>query len=117
MGAAVGFFTCKQEQDQSIEEFSKKLKFLASSCGFEQQITLDRLSLRDVFIAGSNSAPVLSVVLQSADKISFSEAINKAKLIQQIREDTVSTQVPMKVYSADEIDVHKVTDTAKSLEK
>ena len=116
VGAAVQFFTCKQEQGQSIEDFSKKLKFLASSCGFEQQITLDRL-LRDVFIAGLNSAPVLSAVLQSADKMSFSEAINKAKLIQQIREDTVSIQVPMKVYSAEEIDVHKVTDTVKSLER
>lgn len=89
VGAAVSFFKYKQIQGQSIEQFSQQLNFLASKCGFDTQCTLDRL-LRDVFISGLNSPAVLSTVLQSADKMNYAEAVDKAKLVQQLRQDATS---------------------------
>lgn len=86
VGASVKFFMYRQQQSQSIEDFSKELRFLASSCDFEN-ITADRL-LRDVFIAGLSSSHVLSTVLQEAEDLSFSEAVEKAKFVQQVKDDT-----------------------------
>lgn len=86
VGAAVTFFKYKQQQGQTIEQFSQQLNFLASKCGFDKQCTLDRL-LRDVFIAGLNSPAILATVLQSAESKTFSEAVEKAKLVQQLRDD------------------------------
>lgn len=97
IGAAVHFFTSKQEQGQTIEEYSKKIKSRASQCGFDQQISLNRI-LRDVFVAGSNSAPVLSTIMESADSMTFEESVEKAKLIQQIREDTAVMQRPANIH-------------------
>ena len=70
IGSAVQFFSCKQQQGQSVEDFKKKLKFLASQCGFDQQVPLNRI-LRDVFVSGLNSTPVLSAVMISAENLSF----------------------------------------------
>ena len=88
VGASVKFFTYKQRPEQSLEEYSKELRFLASKCNFEKNLTLDRL-LRDVFIAGIRSSNILTSVLQAADKLSFPEAIEKAKMIHQVREDAI----------------------------
>lgn len=115
VGASVDFFSYKQEDNQSIEEYTKQLKFLASKCSFDQQITLDRL-LRDVFVAGLKSAPILSSVLQTADSMSFQEAVDKAKLIEQIRKDTISIHAPSRIHATqmvDSNDVHKVTSAKK----
>ena len=102
MGHPYNFFPCKQRQGETIEEFSKQLKFLASQCEFNQTVTLDRL-LRDVFVAGLNSAPVLSSVMQSADSMSFNEAIEKAKFVQQIREDTADMQSTARVNATQDL--------------
>ena len=116
VGASVQFFTCKQEASQTIEDYSKKLKFLASQCNFDQHITLDRL-LRDVFVAGLNSTPVLSTVLQTADSMTFNEAIDKAKLVHQIRQDAVSIQLPSSIHIAEEVEgtseVHKLKSSGR----
>ena len=108
---------CKQEASQTIEDYSKKLKFLASQCDFNQQITLDRL-LRDVFVAGLNSRPVLSTVLQTADSMTFNEAIDKAKLVHQIRQDAVSIQHPSSIHVTEEVEetseVHKLQSSGRS---
>ena len=115
VGAAVKFFSYKQQADQTLEEFSKELRFLASKCNFEEHLTVDRL-LRDVFIAGISSSQILSTVLQSADKLSFSEAVEKAKMLQQVREDAVhlqniphhTTRVHATAESDGELPVHRL---------
>lgn len=106
VGTSVKFFTYKQQTHQNIEDYSKELRFLASKCNFEQDLTVDRL-LRDVFIAGINSSHVMSAVLQSADKLTFSAAVEKAKLIQQVRDDTAILHQPHQHHS----NVHATQDT------
>ena len=103
VGASVNFFTYKQQPNQTIEEFSKELRFLASKCNFDQTLTLDRL-LRDVFIAGISSSHVLGSVLQTADKLTFPEAVEKAKLVQQVREDAATLHQPQVARA------HQITD-------
>lgn len=110
VGASVKFFAYKQQAGQTLEEFSKELRFLASKCNFEQHLTVDRL-LRDVFIAGINSPQVLTAVLQSADKLSFPEAVEKAKMLQTVREDAASLHnslQPTRVHASSEADYHAV---------
>lgn len=115
IGSSVEFFRSKQEQGQSIEDFSQLVKFRASQCGFEQQIHLDRL-LRDVFIAGLNSSGVLSSVMQSADSLTFDEAIKKAKLVHQVRLDAAVINTPDKLHAAssEDSDVHKFAIKSKN---
>ena len=49
-----------------------------------------------MFIAGisSPSPHILSTVMQSADKLTFSLAVEKAKMLHQVREDAISIQSP-----------------------
>ena len=115
VGAAVKFFSYKQQADQTLEEFSKELRWLASKCNFEEHLTVDRL-LRDVFIAAISSSQIISTVLQSADKLTFSEAVDKAKILQQVREDAVhlqniprhTTRVHATAESDGELHVHRL---------
>ena len=91
IGTSVQFFSCKKKTGESIEDFSRELKHLVSQCDYDQTITLDRL-LRDVFVAGLRSGPVMSAVMQSADTLSFNDAIDKAKMVHQIRQDAAELQ-------------------------
>ena len=79
------------------------MKHLVSQCDYEQTITLDRL-LRDVFVAGLRSGPVMSTVMQSADTLSFNDAIDKAKMVHQIRQDAA------KLKSSTTLRVHASTE-------
>ena len=91
IGTSVQFFFCKKKAGESIEDFSRELKHLVSQCDYDQTIILDRL-LRDVFVAGLRSGPVMSAVMQSADTLSFNDAIDKAKMVHQIQQDAAELQ-------------------------
>lgn len=89
IGAAVQFYTCKQRQGE----------FLASQCDFDRTlIALDRI-LRDLLVAGLSSSPVLSAVMLSNDTnaLSSNEAVEKANIVHQIRQDTASLQCSAKI--------------------
>lgn len=91
IGAAVQFFRHKQEPGQTIEEYAQHVNFLATQCQYDSDVPLDRL-IRDVFVSGLHSSAILSSVLESTDKQSFEETVQKAKLVQQLKSDAISIQ-------------------------
>ena len=91
IGAAVQFFRYRQEPGQSIEEYAQQVNFLATQCQYSSDVPLDRL-IRDVFVSGLHSPAILSSVLQTTDKQTFEETVQRAKLVQQVKADTISIQ-------------------------
>ena len=87
LGASVQFFNSRQKQGQSIDELAKDVKANAALCNFEENITLSRIQ-RDVFLAGLSSKSLITSILQSSDQLTFEEAVQKAKYMSQLYEDT-----------------------------
>lgn len=85
VSAAVKFFNRKQQQEESIEDYSRALNELATHCYYDE-CCRDRL-LKDVFVAGLFSSSILAAVLQKAEKLSFAQCTEHAKLVQQIQKD------------------------------
>lgn len=85
IGASVQFLTCKHQQGQSLEDYSRKLNSLASVCNYTTDC-LDRL-LRDTFVAGLVSSSILSSLIQECNRLTFRETLERAKLLETFRED------------------------------
>lgn len=86
VASAVNFLHCKQKSDQSIEDYGRTLNALAAKCNYKQ--CCYDLLLKQVFIANLQSKHIMSTLLQKADGLSFNETLQKAKLLQQIKDDT-----------------------------
>lgn len=85
IGASVQFLTCRQQQGQTLEDYSRKLNNLASVCNYPADC-LDRL-LRDTFVAGLVSSSILTPLIQECDQLTFRETIERAKLLETFRRD------------------------------
>ena len=85
LGASVQFFNCKQKPGQLIEYYDRDIKYFSQQCGFQAEVSLSRIQ-RDVFLAGLNSTPVTTSILQISDDLSFDEA-DHSKAFTQLRQD------------------------------
>ena len=102
LGSSVQFFNCKQKPGQSVDEYAREIKYYSQQCGFEAQVSLSRIQ-RDVFLSGLSSKPVITSMLQTSENLTFEEAITKAKLFTQIREDTSMLSNNAPVHSVEEM--------------
>ena len=74
--------TTKQESDESLSEFARKLKERAKDCNFEA-VTAEQHRdnmLRDAFIGGLSSSSIRQRLLEE-QRLNFQEALNKAELL------------------------------------
>lgn len=85
VGASRRFLSYKQSPDQSIESYAKCLNDLAAACQYTE-CCRDRM-LRDVFVSGLISGPILRAVLQACEDKTFNECVNLAKLSEQTMMD------------------------------
>ena len=92
LGASVHFFNCKQKPGQLIEYYARDIKYFSQQCGFQAEVSLSRIQ-RDVFLAGLNSTPVTTSILQISDDLSFDEA-DHSKAFTQLHQDASMLQNP-----------------------
>lgn len=115
VAAAIQFLHYKQKPEQSIEEYGRNLNSLAAKCSYKQCCS-DTL-LKQVFIANLRSPQIMSTLLQKADSLSFNESLQKAKLIQQVMDDTkiINTYDGRSndIYSVQRTTATQVTDSYK----
>lgn len=86
VASAVKFLHYRQKPGENIEDYGRSLNALASKCNYKQ-CCYDNL-LKQVFIANMNSQHIMASLLQKADSLSFNETLSRAKMLQQIRDDT-----------------------------
>ena len=110
LGASVQFYNCKQKPGQSVEEFSRDIRYFSQQCGFDASVPLSRIQ-RDVFLAGLSSASVVTSILQISDDIAFEEAVNKATVFTQLRHDTSMINQPINQVD-NSVDVFNVQQAA-----
>ena len=97
IGAAVSFFTRKQQNGESIETFSKVLNELFSQSNY-QECCRDKL-LRDVFISGLISTKIMTSLIHDSEGKKFDEVVKRAKLIEQVQHDVEDIKPASRTFS------------------
>ena len=91
VGASVKFINRKQGSGETIEAYGRTLNLLANNCKYSS-CCLDRMT-RDIFVAGIRDSNILTSLLQECDKtpdIKFEEVLEKAKVLEQLKQDAIS---------------------------
>lgn len=81
---SVEFFKRNQREHEKVADFAVELQALSKYCVFG--VYLDK-ALRDKFIAGLRNAKIQGELMNSADEMTFDEAVTKAKNLEQIESD------------------------------
>ena len=76
------FWSCKQDSDESINDYVARLRTLACSCDFDSTKvdTVSNQLIRDQLIIGANNTKVSEVLLREGD-LKLSEALKIFNLI------------------------------------
>ena len=112
IGASVAFLHRKQQPNESIENFAKKLNDLASQCSYDSGF-LDRL-LRDVFVSGLRNVKIMSRLIHEAETKTFHEMIEKAKILEQLQLDIADINPTAKTYETNSIQNSKQRQNSAS---
>lgn len=85
--------TCRQENDQSLDQYIQKLRALASDCNYEA-VTSDLRrdeAIRDSFITGLSSNQIRQRLLEHRT-LTLAEAVEKAKAFEMAYKQSLSYQ-------------------------
>ena len=83
----VSFLSRRQEVGESIVRYGGSLNQLTSQCKYKD-CCRDTL-VHDVFISGLRSVEVMASLISECENKTFSEVLDKAKLVEQIQQDVV----------------------------
>ncbi|XP_055584928.1 uncharacterized protein K02A2.6-like [Uranotaenia lowii] len=86
---SVEFFTRKQRDFEKVADYAVELQALSKHCQFGSYLDT---GLRNKFIAGIENKKIKGELMNSADEMTFDQAVAKAKVLEQIEEDMVRMQ-------------------------
>ncbi|XP_038115212.1 uncharacterized protein LOC6038259 [Culex quinquefasciatus] len=84
---SVEFFKRNQQEFEKVADFAVELQALSKNCVFGNY--LDK-ALRDKFVAGIVSPKIQGELMNSTDDMTFEQAVDKAKVLEQIELDVMT---------------------------